>query len=561
MFGTIRKHQTWLWVIIIGVVVITFVFYFSPYQNTRDAFQGPALNLGSVDGKPVTEQEYRQTGAEIYLRYLLNRGEWPDTDPAAKQSGFDEQREIYQRLLLLRKLQEMDIQIGNEQVAQLAADILRNFGRGRVVPLETFEKQVLQSQGHRFTAEDFQRFLRHELGIQQLIHVAGMPGTLITPQAALDIYRHEHEELVAELVVFPLTNYLSAAEAPVEELSLFYTNQMARYRIPERIQISYVKFDLTNYWDAADAELARQTNLNQIVDSIYEQRGTNYYHDVTPEQARIQIHDELRKNAAFVAARKQAIELAGNLFDQTPLRAELLETWATEKGLTLNTTAPFDREHGPTDLDVAPAFANAAFALREDEALAGPLQGNDGVYLIALAGRLPSEIPPLESIREQVVSDYGMVQAVNLAHQTGATFHETLTNGLAEGKKFSAICLEAGLNPIALPHFSRSTRSLPELDTLISLPLLADVAFRVPDGQASAFVPTGFGGFIVYVQSRLPADEQKLQSEMPAFLALLRQTGQSEAFNNWFMREANLGLRDTPLARPAQPQVSGTTPQ
>jgi len=44
MFGTIRKHQTWLWAIIITLTIISFVIYFGPQSRVSQgrADRGPA---------------------------------------------------------------------------------------------------------------------------------------------------------------------------------------------------------------------------------------------------------------------------------------------------------------------------------------------------------------------------------------------------------------------------------------------------------------------------------------------------------------------------------------
>src|SRR6185436_11262120 len=95
--------------------------------------------------------------------------------------------------------------------------------------------------------EDLERFIRHELALQQLISVAGLSGKLVTPQEAQSIYEREHQEVAAQAVFFSASNYLASVSAPPEAVSQFYTNQMARYRLPDRVQVSYVKFGISNY--------------------------------------------------------------------------------------------------------------------------------------------------------------------------------------------------------------------------------------------------------------------------------------------------------------------------
>src|SRR5215475_13171225 len=75
---------------------------------------------------------------------------------------------------------------------------------------------------------------------------------------------------------------------------------------------------------------------------------------------------------------------------------------------------------------------------------------------------------------------------------------------------------------------------------------LKDIAFSTTPGKASGFHETNEGGIILYVKEKLPVDEAKMKSEMPGFMAYLRQGRSREAFDAWFRREAEKGLRDTP---------------
>jgi parvulin-like peptidyl-prolyl isomerase len=227
---------------------------------------------------------------------------------------------------------------------------------------------------------------------------------------------------------------------------------------------------------------------------------------------------------------------------------------AKEKGLAVSISAPFDREEGSKDLEV-PDLAKAAFKLTPDQPFAGPLVGKDGAYIIALNKKLPSEIPPLDQIRAQVTADYQHNQALFAARVAGADFYTTLTNRLTKGKSFSAVAADLKLKVMELPPFSLSTRSLPEVEDHVSLDGrngLKQIAFSTSPETASGFVPTNDGGLVVYVKSRLPIDQARMKTELPGFVASVRQNRQNEAFNEWFRKEMEKGLRDTPLARQQQ---------
>src|SRR5690349_13453000 len=132
MFGTIRKHQQWLWAVIITLTVISFVIYFSPYSKMNNARRGP-VRLGSINGETIGEQDYAHAWREINLRYFFLTGGrgWPGDD--SKRMGFDPDTETYKWLLLIQKQDQLGIHPSVEAVAQLATELLRQLSGGGTV--------------------------------------------------------------------------------------------------------------------------------------------------------------------------------------------------------------------------------------------------------------------------------------------------------------------------------------------------------------------------------------------------------------------------------------------
>jgi hypothetical protein len=556
MIGTIRKHSKWLWIIIIAATVIAFVIFFSPNQRFSGRDGGGSANFGSIHGKRISQEDFFNAQREVLLQYFFRHGE-PFREADAKRTGFDLDRETYFRLLLIQKQEQLGIHVSTEAVANVAADILRSFNRGTPLPLDIFVKQILSRSG--LSAADFEQFVRHDLGIQQLMAAAGLSGRLVTPQEARLLYERENEELSAEAVFFSGSNYLAGVTAAPEAVVQFFTNQMARYRLPDRVQVKYVEFPGTNYQAEAKKYFAEITNLNEIVEAKYRELGTNYFRDAkSPAEAKDKIRELMFKNQMLVSAQKAANTFAhSGLFDSEPMLAENLDKFAKTNDLAVHISEPFDRDYGPKNLAVSTAFTKRAFTLSADEPLGGPLAGDEAVYIIALYKKLPSEIPPLENIRDRVTADYKYSQAVKAATLAGEAFAGALTNGLAKGKKFSAVCSEAKVKSLLSPPFSLSTRALPEIEEHVSLNEFKRAAFTTPPGQSSGFVPTSEGGFLVFVRERLPLKLAKMTADLPAFMNAVRQARQNEAFNDWFRKEAEKGLRDTPIFQKPPPQMTG----
>ena len=228
--------------------------------------------------------------------------------------------------------------------------------------------------------------------MQELIATVGLSGKLITPQQAKELYVREHQEVETQAVFFSTSNYQASVSVTPEALSQFYSNQLANYRIPERVQVSYVKFGLSNFLSQAQTEL---TNLTELVDMNLKHIGTNYVRfGNTPEEAKVKIREELLRERALADARKQAADFARPLLEAETMRAEDLEKLAKEKGLPVNVTAPFDREEGPKDLEVGPDFVQKAFSRTPEEPFAGPIEGADAVYVLALEQKNSQPDPP-----------------------------------------------------------------------------------------------------------------------------------------------------------------------
>jgi len=547
MIGTIRKHSKWLWGIIATLTIISFLYWGAAPASRNSG--GRAGDLGSIAGRKVTPDEYAEAEREVYIYFWLHYHQWPDRNPNITPQ--DIRREVYVRLMLIQKAQDLEIHVGDDTVAMAAKEMLSSPGLAQAlgldsesVPLDVFVKGVLQPKG--FAAGDFEDFVRHDLIIDQLRQVMGLSGRLITPQEAAILYQHQNQEVSAQIVFFSASNYMASVPVTPALVGQFYTNYLAAYRLPDRVQVNYVAFRLTNFVAGAEKKL---TNLNDQVTAIYNRYGTNAVPDAkTPEEAKAKIRDFVVRQQAIQDARQQADEFANAVFSVDPVRPENLETIAKQQGRTVHLTTPFSQEYGPAEFTAPEAFAKAAFGLTPDEPLAGPIVGSDAIYIIALAKQLPSEIPPLNQIRNRVARDYQFQEGLLRAQLAGTNFAQTLQAGLTGGKSFSSECAAAGLRPETLPPFSLSTQALPELGEGTELNQLKSAAFATAVGHASDFAATAQGGFIVYVKAQLPIDTATMNDDLPQFTASLRQQRETMAFNNWLERTGSRDLRNTPIA-------------
>ena len=543
MIGTIRKHSSWLWWLIAGLTIISFIWW-GASPATRGGGGSRSSGYGTIYGKPVTAEAFAAAQREFYIYYWLHYGEFPDHSPNFNRT--DAERETYVRILLTEKAKALGIHVSEDALVTGANELLHSLGRGgQAVPMSTFLEKVLQPEG--LDTPDFQRFVRDDLVIQQLVQTLGLSGALVPPQEAGRLYDREHQEVSAQAVFFSATNYLAQVSVTPAAIAQFYTNNMAVYREPDRVAVNYIAYDLTNFFAAAEAKLG-PTNLANQVESIYVQHAAEIAPDAkTPAEAKAKIRDLVLRQAAGAAAGIEAKEFVTELFAMDPVSPENLVTLARKKGLTLRTTAPFSEALGPEDVAAPAEFTKIAFKLNADSPFSKPISGANAIYVIGLANQVPSSIPSLDEIRARVVRDFENHEAASKAQAAGTNFYYSAAVQVAAGKTFAQAAIAAGQSPEVLPSFSLSSSDLPELAGRAELGQLKQAAFTTPVGHLSRFVATADGGFVLLVQSLLPVDESKRNAELPQFIAQVRRARQGEAFNLWLQGEANREFRNTPL--------------
>ena len=177
--------------------------------------------------------------------------------------------------MLVQKAEDMGIYISDATAAAAAIEMLRSLGRnGQAVPMDVFVKQILQPES--LTSGDFKNYIRHDLAIGQLRRALGLAGEFVTPQEAAAVYERQYQELSAEAVFFSASNYLSSVAMDPPQLAQFYTNHLAEYRLPDRVQVSYVAFEATNFQAEVEQKLSK-TNLNDQVENAYARVWREYF--------------------------------------------------------------------------------------------------------------------------------------------------------------------------------------------------------------------------------------------------------------------------------------------
>jgi len=404
-----------------------------------------------------------------------------------------------------------------------------------------------------------------------------MTAKLLNPKEAEILYRTENEQAFTEVALFSASNHIDKVAANPADVGRFFTNRMALYRVPERTRVAYVEFPATNFLAEADKHIAGITNFDAQVEDYYYQKGTNAFLGtnglpLSLADAKQQIKEELRHQSAMIEARRKA-NLFGTAAMEQPQADTLatFEKFAAAQGHQIKVTEPFDRVTG-LDTNFPAEFRQKALTLNTNAAVVfNPIIGENALYVIALHSRVPSEMPSFDKIQDKVTTDYRQQQALELARKAATNFQATVTNALQQKKSFADAAKEQNVTLITPLPFSPSTTSLTNLDSRLNLRTLQQFAFEMKPGDVSRIVPSADGAMLVHLRERKPADEGKMQTELPEFVRRIRVYRQNEAFNQWLRKQIEQarvtppqretgtpgqpgqGIPQPPLPRPQQP--------
>lgn len=553
MFNFIRKHQK-LALTFIGLVIISFVLFFTDLQQLGSTYDN--VDFGSIAGESIEREEFVTAYRETMLRYFLMRGQWMSAQDLLR-FGVNAEEEARERLFLIRKMEEMGLHPSNEAMVKWVTSLpIFQSPTDDGFRKEYYDQVVSESLPRQgFRKRDFDNFVRHEIGLAQLNAVYGMSGRLTPPGEAALKYRRENENLKVEIAFFSSSKYQDQIQPAPEAIATYYTNNLANYRIPEKLELKYVEFGSDSFQEAALEKLNEAGELEELVQSTYETRGADSFKKpdgtaMSEEEAKASVREEYQTQRATQLASEAAADFSKKLFQIQPVVKANLITAAEAEGLTVKTTPAFDSTRGPAGLNLPFDFPQTAFALSEEEPFTLPIVQGNKTYFFAFERRIPSRIPPLEEVEAKAKQDYIKEEAISFARQQAEAFLTALTS--EEGGTFAEKADADEKVTLAQPEaFTTGATFISGLQGNATTSEVKDAALALEVGSLSEAKNTRNGAMIVKLVSREPATEESVTENLDTQLERLRQTRAFESFDAWLTRE----MIEAKVMAPAPPVV------
>ena len=507
-----------LWLFFLVMVVLSFVVWgtYTPSQNDARRANAP----GALNGKPVDPDGFERARFGEYVSLVLGAGR-----PLSMTAEVRDELVplAWRRYVSLQTAEDLGLVASDREVVQSLKDQPIFSEEGRFDPrayknfVQGYLGNLLQSN---VPLSFFEEHVRHQLSLAKLQHMVRQT-VLVAPY---DVEQSLHllaDTFEAAYTVVREEDLPGDTEITREQARAHFEKDPAAFTVPPKVRVKYVAFAAADYLDEVTVDPAYVENYYNDHIEDYQVTQTNAVADAAVtnavtdpevqttfrpfEEVREEIEGSLRRQAAL----NRAMDIAGDfVYELMPDRegnAPDFESMAAERGLALLEPEPFMQTDTLTELGVAAAdFVEQAFQLlpNKEEYISNPVEGDEAVYVLALAEQIPERIPAFEEVEAEATraaADAAREEAlVALAREV----QETVRTAARDGKPMMEAIADQGLDIVETGTFtvSEGLRDDPYADYL-----RGEVSALNP-GEVSDLVPVFDGILVMQILDRKPAD-------------------------------------------------------
>ena len=428
-------------------------------------------------------------------------------------------------------------------------------------------------------SSQLEAFARHQVGVGQLRGLAGVAGILVSRQEAEIKFRESNEQYEAEAVFLNHTNYLPLVQSTDEQIKKHYTNTLAKNRIPERRQVSYVTFPATNYLDEAEGKFNElkpsqresllqaywegATNLagyktNGISDLAKEiaTLRTNEYKDMKVEEAAASIRsdilstsDGLKSGLAVIEAYLAGLDFKESLEETYKAQPALdtLEKMALLQNLTATSSPPLAIQDRVV-FGLPQVRSEQVFALSKTNALIigdSPFSGNPSdFYIASLKKVIPSRNRTFVEAKTTVTADFKKAESIKLMNEAGEKIHQSIK----DGKALEEVGKENNLAVTKLGPFDSVGGAIPGLANKANIEDVRTQALGLDVGAISELITSSTdssdlaseeAAFVVKLTGKNAVSKDRFDAEFAGYLKGARSAAASQSYSAWLRDETD----------------------
>lgn len=543
------RHGRWIFISLLAVIIIAFVFTIgnTPGLTTDESNYEERFILGiDVNNQRVMDE----LAGTVGLSYLLRT-----KSELRNQNQF--QSELANRIAQLYLIENIGLPNPTQEELKAYIEGLAYFQdeSGAFDPESYNDFISLVNVNPEISENQFVQTLIVDYKIDALNSVIEGPGFYTTPQSQFILDQQNTAYNLYNIKIDPNTfdPEIDTSEAAVKD---YFETQQVAYETDEKIETSSIRFPLVAQISEADTETLNTYYLEnkESIDSEY-RAGKETIIDLDAEGADKEeatdaqdevitfelVADIARANWEAKEQNKVAESLASEfvytLYDQ-------------EIKLGSDAFADMLAAYEVSEMDVEPYAASdiygkalpsnllqAGFDLNPDRYYSDPYKTDNGYVVLLYKSTIPSEIPPFESVVDEVKMDY-IAEEIRAAFSTyGEDVKSQLEAIVESGEDFLSGAEALGLTVEHYPDFSYNNQ--PE----DAKPYEFQAVFRLKEGEVSNMSNYSEMAVITYLASKDVQEYEAAEDEVERLVSNIKSfsknTGLGGFYNEMISREVD----------------------
>lgn len=418
MLESIRNHSKGpIAKVIIGLIVIPFAFTgVYSYFNA-----GSSQVVATVNGSEVTLREFEQAYRSTQQNWGENFDRFFNTDERLQQFRMNVLQQLINQRLSSQAIREMGLRGSDEALKQ---EIMANPQFQNENGQFDYERYQVLIESVGYTLKQYQDGRKSDMAAQQFF------SALSDSNFSLDYELTRHQGLEAqtrdiEYLVIEKSKFSEAIDFTTEEgqtmVSQYYDLNQDRFRIPEKVAISYLLISKADFMDADISE--------EEINQYYEDNKSSYAGTERRKVAHILVN-------VPADADQETIDQARSKIDQAKSRldtGDAFETVVSEFSDDL-VSAEMGGELDWLEVGMMDeAFESAAFNLVDVGNTSEVVRSNFGFHIIKLVDLETGEAKPLEEIHSEIadtlksdIAEERFLEARDLVAEKAFEFSDTL---------------------------------------------------------------------------------------------------------------------------------------
>ena len=482
MLSLMRKHAgTWMIKIILGAIVVVFVFWGVGSYTSRRSGQ-----VASVNGAIITLDDYRITYSNIVEQVRQSFGNNLNEELIEmlqlRKRALDQ---LIDRSLMLQAAEKFKLTVSDEALSES----IRNISAFQTAGTFDGRLYINTLNRNKITPETFEIQQRDALLIDKL--QAFISGNIkVSDPEAQQWYIWNNTEVDIDYVILEPQQYKDI-EPTDEEIRNYFDQHKDSYKTDPQIKIRYLYFKSEDYAD-------KVTVSKDDIQDYYESNPEKFKSPKTVEARHILIKLGPDANAEEVESARQRIETVFEMAKEGQEFAELAKKYSEGPTKTQGgNLGAFRREA------MVKPFADKAFSMKAGE-ISEPVRTRFGWHIIKVEKVNPEKTLTLSEAEGDILKNLKADFSKNLAYdEAEAVYDESF-----EGRDLDVIAEERNLKILTTEYFSQ--KNPPE--EIKGNPRFTSFAFSLPTNEISGVQDFGDGYYLIEVIDQVPAQISEIET-------------------------------------------------